>query len=309
MSAGWVAAGVRGQGLARSRLGHDGACSLATTESLADALAILVRTPYGREVRADMDLIDAQQAVAATVLWHLRILAGWAPSLRSGSLRLMAAGFEIANVTGHMARLAGQPAPAPFALGSLAMAWPMVSVARTPAEVRTALRTSVWGDPGSDDLPTIRLALQLGWTRRILDSVPAAADWAISGTALVLARVLAVGALPALSRSTRRDVTHILGPQWQQASCLDELARCLPRPAAQALRGVNGAENLWRAEVRWWATVESTGAALAARPHPGPASGIGVVGLLAADAWRTRAALAIAARGGGVLSEVLDAVA
>ena len=309
MSAGWVAAGVRGQGLTRRRLGDDGARSLAASESLTDALTILVRTPYGRDVRADMDLTDAQHAVAATVLWHLRILAGWAPSLRSGSLRLMAAGFEITNVIGHMARISGQPAPAPYALGSLSMAWPTVSVARTPAEVRTALRSSMWGDPGSGDLATIRLTLQFGWTRRVLDSVPAAADWAISRTALMVARVLAAGALPTLSRSTRRDVTHVLGPQWQQARSLDELARCLPRPAAQALQGVDAADDLWRAEVRWWATVESAAATLATLPHPGPSSAIGVVGLLATDAWRTRAALAIAARGGGELSEVLDAVA
>ncbi len=309
MSAGWVAAGVRGQGLARRRLGPDGARRLAASESLAAALTTLLHTPYGREVRADMDLATAQTAVAATFLWNLRILAGWAPSLGSGSLRLMAASFEITNITGHLARLGGQPAPAPFALGSLAMAWPMVSVARTPAEARAALASSVWGDPEGDDLPTIHLALQFGWSRLVLDGVPEAGEWAISGAALVLARVVAAGALSALSRSARRDVTHVLGPRWQQAASIGDLARYLPRPAAQALRGVDGAEDLWRAEVRWWATVESAGAALAARPHRGPSPCIGVAGLLAADAWRTRAALVMAARGGGELAEVLDAVA
>jgi hypothetical protein len=276
---------------------------------LAAALATLLRTPYGREVRADMDLATAQHAVAATLLWHLRILAGWAPSLRSGSLRLMAAGFEISNVTGHVARLGGRPAPAPYALGSLAMAWPTVSVARTPAEVRTALRSSAWGDPGGDDLPIVGLALQFGWARQVFDGVPEAADWAVSGAALVLARVVALGALPALSRSARGDISRVLGPRWQQAASLGELARYLPRPAALALRGVDGAEDLWRAEVRWWASVESAGAVLAARPPRGPSSCVGVAALLAADAWRTRAALVMAAGGGGELAEVLDAVA
>jgi len=62
MTVGWVAAAVRGRGMARRRLGRDGVRRLAASESLAVALATLASTPYGREVRPDMDLAS----VAAT---------------------------------------------------------------------------------------------------------------------------------------------------------------------------------------------------------------------------------------------------
>ncbi len=136
MSAGWVAATVRGRGLARRRLGEEGAKHLARSGSLPAALAALGTTSYGPAVRADMDLVTAQRAVSATVLWHLRVLAGWGPPLGAGPLRALAAGFEIANVSGHLARLAGEPAPAPYALGSMATAGRRSRVARSVADVR-----------------------------------------------------------------------------------------------------------------------------------------------------------------------------
>jgi hypothetical protein len=304
-----VAAGVRGRGLLRHRLGHDGARSLASSASLADAVAILSGTAYGRELRGDVGLGPAQRAVSATLLWHLRILAGWAPPLRADSLRLMAAGFEIANVTGHLARLQGLPALAPYSLGSLATAWPAVSAARTTGQVRQVLRASPWGDPQTDDLPALRLALQLAWARRVVDGAPGATDWATTGAALVLARVLGNDALPALSRSARRDATHILGPRWQRARSLDELARLLPHAGAGALSGIGGPDELWRAEIGWWEAMESSAASLVARLRRDASDAVGVAALLAADAWRTRAALAMAARGGGELGKVADAVA
>jgi len=309
MSAGWVAASVRGRGLVRRRLGDDGARRLARSASLPSALDALGNTPYGPALRADMDLATAQRAVSATVLWHLRVLAGWGPPLGAGPLRLLAAGFEIANVSDHLARLAGQPAPAPYTLGSMATVWPPVSRARTPAEVRTALRTSGWGDPGSDDPAAVRLAMQLAWARRVSDEVPGAADAAIGGGALVVARVLAAGARATLGPSARRDATRLLGPQWTEAVSAEDLARHVPRRARQALHGVESAENLWQAERRWWSAVESTGGTLAARFATGAAAGVGVAALLAVDAWRVRAALALAAGGGGDLAEVLDGVA
>ena len=198
MSAGWVAAGVRARGLARRRLGRDGARALAASDSLAAALGTLANTPYGREVKTEMDLASAEHAVFATLLWHMRILAGWGPPLGSGPLRLLATGFEVANVTGRLARIGGQNAASPYALGSMATAWPAISEARTPTEVRAALASSSWGDPGGEDLATVRLALPLGWARRVLDGVPGAADWAISGSALVLCRVLMADAFSAL---------------------------------------------------------------------------------------------------------------
>lgn len=309
MSAGWVAAAVRGKGLARRRLEPDVLTSLAASRSLAEALAILARTPYGREVRPDMDLATAQWAITATLVWHLRILLGWSPPLRSRPLREVTAGFEIGNVVGHLARMNGQPAPASLTLGSLGTAWTALSRSQSPAELHAALRSSVWGDPGGDDPATVRLALQLRWARRVLDGAPAAADWAVSGTTLILARVLATDALSTLGRSARLDITYVLGPRWQHATSFAELPGLLPLAVGRLLRDVDGADDLWRAEARWWAALESGGAALMAHPLSDSSSSIGVAALLAVDAWRARAAIAIAAHGGGALEEVFDGVA
>jgi len=282
---------------------------LAASDSLATALGTLVHTPYGREVRTDMDLPSAERAVFATLLWHMRILAGWGPPLGAGPLRLLAAGFEIANITDHLVRLEGQKTPDPYALGSMATAWPAVSGARTPAEVRAALASSSWGDPGGEDLATVRLALVLGWARRVFDGVPGAGDWAVSGAALVLSRVGTAGAVSALGSSARRDVDHLLGSRWQEMASPGEFAGRVPTAAAKALEGIAGVDDVWRAEARWWSGVEASGAVLAAHSPPDVSCSVGVVGLLAADAWRTRAALEIAARGGGDIGELLDAVA
>jgi len=309
VSAGWVAAGVRGRGLLRRRLGRDGALQLATLPSLGSALGALERTPYGREISPGQDLAAAQHAVSAAVLWHLRILAGWSPPLGAGPLRLLGSGFEIANVTGHMLGLSGEPARDPYALGSLATAWPAVSAARTPAEVRAALRSSAWGDPGSEQLPAIRLALQFAWALRVYDGVPGAGDWATAGAALLVSRVLVAGADDSLGPGAVRDATHLLGPNWQRANSLQDVGRHLPRVAARALEGVDNPEQLWRAEARWWATVEAAATPLAVRPRPDATAGVGVAALLAADAWRIRAALALAGHGGGDLAGVLLDVA
>lgn len=309
MSTGWVAAGVRGRGLTRRMLGRAGARTLAAAPSLASALDALVRTPYGHDVRADMDLVSAGRAVFSTLLWHMRILAGWGPPLGTPPLRLLAAGFEIANVADHLARVEGRAAPDPYVLGSMATVWPAVSRARTAAQVRATLAASSWGDPGADDPGTIQLSLLFGWARRVLDGVPGSEDWAVSGAAVVLCRVLAAGAFATLGPNARRDARHVLGARSCEATSPGDLAGRLPRPAGRVLQGVTGADDLWRAEVRWWSMVEAAGGELVARPRPDASSSVGAVGLLAADAWRTRAALELAARGGGDLAEICDAVA
>ncbi len=309
MSAGWVAAMVRGRGLALRQIGREEAREVAHCTSLASAIAMLASTAYGRELRSDMDLASAQHAVSATVLWHLRVLAGWGPSLGARPLRVLAAGFELSNIVGKLAALRGETASRPYALGSLALSSTAILAARTAAEVRSDLRSSPWGDPGSDDPAVIRLALQLGWARLVLEGAPEAGDWATSGAALVLARVLAVGALSSLSPSARHDASRVLGRNWQRATALSELPQYLPRMAARFLRGAETPEDLWRAEASRWTIVESSATALAARTPPDAGCAIGVAGLLATDAFRARAALALAANGGGDLFGVLDAVA
>lgn len=309
MSAAWVAAGVRGRGLLRRRIGRDGAARLASSPSLEAALAELEASPYRREARQGLDLESAQWAVSATVLWHLRVLAGWGPPLAAGPLRVLAGPFEIANIVGHLAQLNGQHQHSPYDLGSLATAWATVSRARSVAEVRAALRSSPWGDPGADELPALRLSLELAWARRAFDGVPGASEWAISTAALVIARVVAAGAGASLTPGAVRDTTHLLGRRWQTTGSIAALVASLPRSAAKTLDGVTDPDDLWLAEVRWCAALDESGAALVARPRPDSATGAGVAAQLEADAWRVRAALAVAAGGGSSESEVLGGVA
>ena len=317
MSMGWVAAGTRGRGLLRRRLGSDGARRLASSGSLSETVGVLAHTPYGHDVRPGMDLPTAQHAVSATLLWHLRVLAGWGPPLSATYLRVLAGGFEIANVTMHLAGLAGSasgrppgfPDGPPYVLGALATAWPQVSPARTPADVRHALAASAWGDPEATDPASVRLALQIAWARRVAEAVPDAAESATSYAALVFARVLAAGALPALGPSVVRGVRLLLGPRCAAATSVGELSRCLPRRTARVLRDVGSVDDLWRAEARWRTLLEVDGSAAAGSAHPGVGSVVGVVKLLAVDAWRVRGALEFAARGGRQVAEVADVVA
>lgn len=309
MSASWVAAGVRARGLARRRLGPEGAARVARRASLGAALDDLGHTTYQHDVRPGMDLRQAQHAVTATVIWNLRVLAGWGPATGAGGPRLLSTWFEIPNVACHLATLAGRDADPPFQLGSLSTAWPRVSGARHPDEVRRALAASAWGDPGASDPAGIQMALQLAWARRVADGAPEAARWAAGYAALVMARALVAGALGALPPRARRDARHLLGEHGQGAGTLGDLGRLVAHAATWVLEGIDDPDELWRAETRWWARVEADGHVLAARAQSGDATGVGVFGLLAADGWRTRAALELAARGGGSLDEVLDAVA
>ena len=61
----------------------------------------------GRDVRVDQTLAEAEDAVGRTLLWHLRVLAGWLPRTGVDQLRLLAGWFELANVDDQVHRLAG----------------------------------------------------------------------------------------------------------------------------------------------------------------------------------------------------------
>jgi hypothetical protein len=309
VSAAWVAAGVRGRGLLRRRIGLAEARALAASPSLESALAVLTESSYGRDVRPGQDRASAQHAVSATVLWNLRVLAGWAPPFGAGPLRVLIGGYEISNVTGHLLELSGQPAPVPYALGSLGTVWPSVSAAQTPRGVRDALRSGGWGDPESDELPAIRIALRLAWARRVFEEVPGAADWAVAGAALVVARVLVSQCLPSLGRSARTDASRVLGSKWETATSPEDLVGHLPAAAAQLLDGATTHEQLWRAEASYWSMIEASAAELVARPRSDATGMLGVAALLAVDGWRVRAALALVGRPISVQAEVFDDVA
>lgn len=308
LTPGWVAGSVRARHLLQRRLGPDAARRLAEAASLAEALERLSGTAYGRRCRAGLDLSAAQRAVADTALWDIRVLAGWVPPQALEPVRALASWFEIANVDDRLAYLAGAEIPVPFALGGLVTAWPRLAAAQSPAELRTGLIGSAWGDPGSSDPAVIRLALRLAWARRVLVSVEDAAEWAAGAVALLIARERFLAGRPADALAARRPPG--VGTTWPGAGGISELRAALPLQAAWALDGAAEPAELWRWEAAWWRRVEDDAERLARDAHMGRCAVIGCVVLLAVDAWRTCGALESAARGGGPTAlEVFDEVA
>jgi hypothetical protein len=276
-----VAGFVRGRGLLRHRRGPEGAARLAASTSLDDALADLADGPYGRDIRPGMELGAAQHAVQSALLWHLRILAGWESPIRSGPVRVLAAGFEINNVVTHLAGLASQGtspfAPPPyFTLGSFSTVWPAVRREVSPEAVRRVLAHSAWGDPESVEPARVLLGMRLGWARRVAIEVPQANSWARQAASVLWSHLAAVGLEAGLGSTARRDLERVLGARAYAGGP----PATLPRP--------------WAAEAGWWIEVERESRSMAAAGDAGTGCTVGVVGLLAADAWRTGAALGLA---------------
>jgi len=295
MSTGWVAGSVRAQAMARRRLGTAGVRSLARSGSLAEAVETLASSPYGRHVRLAASLADAQHGVIEALLWNLRVLAGWLPSAGVRSMRALAGWFEIANVDEHLARLAGQPAEAPYRLGVLGSAWNRLAATTSASDLRQQLAASVWGDPGGHTPREISLAMRAVWAQRVATQVPDAAPWAMGAMALLVAGELHAAGRPLPDRAAR-GVDVLLGRAWSTSASLAALRTSLPSRARWVLRGVDRPEELWRAETRWWARLHADGLALAGGAGFGPGRPIGAVALLAYDAWQVRAALEVAAR-------------
>jgi len=307
MTAGWVAVSVRARAMTRRRLGRVAARSLAASPSIGAALAALARTPYGRDVRPEQTLAEAQHAVVDTAVWNLRVLAGWAPREGVAMLRVLFGVVETMNVINHLRRLSGIEAPPPYRLGRMATAWARLGGTTRSEDVRTVLATSPWGDPGGESPRDIVLAMRTSLADRVIATVPAAAAWAVGSTALLVAREVVAGRQELPSRACEA-AERVLGSAAPTARTLPELVAALPARARWALDDIAQPEELWRAEARWWLRVERDGFALARRTAPGPEVLVGAVALLAADAWRVRGALELAARGGAPL-EVFDAVA
>jgi hypothetical protein len=306
MSTSWVAASVRARALARRRVGAAGARSLAALP-LPEATAALADTPYHHDVRASDDLAAAQRGTAAAVLWHLRVLGGWVPRSGTPALRALAAGFEVANVDEHMRSLRGEPTEPAFRLGSFATAWPRLRHTTSLRDLRDELTTSAWGDPGGDGVRTIGLALRTSWAGRVWRAVPQARRWASGAAALLVLRERWV-ADRRLPEVVVDNLEPVLGVEWISASSMAASAQAMPAEATWVVADADGPDELWRAEATWWRRVESDGFAMVRGSSFGLAPVVGSLGVLAADAWRVRAALEVAATDGAVM-ELFDAVA
>jgi hypothetical protein len=308
VAARWVAGTVRARALARRRLGRGAARSLATSGSLADAVDALAVSPYGHDVRVGQPLAAAQRAVGATLLWHLRVLAGWLPATGAEAMRVLAGWFEVANVDELLRDLAGSGSRTPpYRLGRLATAWPRLSQAASPAAVREVLATSAWGDPGGDTPRLIGLGMRVTWAARVAEVSEEARGWAAGGMALLLARERFAAGRP-LPAQTMAPASGLLGLDWAEAGSLREAADQLARAGRWALAGISDPADLWQAEGSWWARVERDGFALLRRPQFALDAALGSVAVLAADAWRVSGALEVAARAGSGV-EVFDALA
>jgi hypothetical protein len=310
MSAGWVAGSVRARALARRRVGAAEARGLASCGSLAEAMAVLAATPYRVGARnAGQDLAAAQHAIAAALLWDMRVLAGWLP--QSGALRALAGWFEIANVAERLAELDGRTPGELFSLGALATAWPQLRRSGSLAELRRTLAASAWRDPGGSTAAEIEVGMRARWASRVATLGESTRILAGAALALLVAGER-FGVPPTGSQRPENPVltsvaASLLG-QATYADSLDELAGRLPRRLAWVFDPVMSPGDLWRAEAAWWGRAEREGHRLLAGSgfESGPV--IGAVIVLAADARRVGAALEIAARGGGPI-EAFDAVA
>ena len=293
--------------MTRRRLGRAGAHDLARCVDLPGAVARLRTSPYGHGLGAETTLDEAQRAVVNTVVWNARVLAGWVPREGATILRVLFGAVEAHNVMDHLAGLLGGATPEPFHLGALATAWPRLSTTGTPEALRRALAASPWGDPGGSSPQEIGPALTTNLADRTIAAVPAAASWAAGATALLLARtvVLQQQELPARARAAGG---RVVGAAALDARTLSELRTSLPAIARWALADIDAPVELWRAEARWWSRVDSDGRGLVRSTRPGSEIVVGAVAMMAADAWRVRAALEVAARGGRSI-EVLDEVA
>jgi hypothetical protein len=271
---------------------------------LDEAVELLARSPYGPRVRAGDTLPAAERGVAATLLWNLRVLAGWLPVRGAGMMRALVAWFEIANVEEHRRALDGRPAAAPFELGSLATAWPVLAATGSADELRAALAASPWGDPGGIGPRDIQLTMRLAWAERVMARVPPARGWALGASALVVAREL-LGRGQSLPDRAAAIARALLGPRLD-ATSLPALRRSITAEARWALDGLDDAADLWLGEARWWQRVRVEAARRLARSMFGPDRVIAVALLLAADAWLVCGALETAARGRG--NEAFDAL-
>ncbi len=308
MKADWVAASVRARSMAQRRVGAGTSREIAAEPTLEGALSALRETSYGERLGGVSGLAGAQRVIQETVLWQLRVLAGWLPASGTVLARAAAGTFEIENIVALAHQLAGgAQAPEPFHLGALSTSWHRVGLAGSNEDLATILRTTAWGGIGGDGPGPLRAALRVALARRLAAVAPAAQTWCGAVCVLTAAQAL-TGDGAALPPPLLHLLRPILGRSWESADTFEEFRIALPPSLQKVILDLAAPNELWRAEARAHAVVEKDGFRLLRSAMPGPEVALGAMAVLSVDAWRVRAALAAAAGEAGA-SEVLDEVA
>ncbi|WP_331767954.1 hypothetical protein [Embleya sp. NBC_00896] len=305
MTAGWAPGAVRARTMLSRCVGPDELRRIAALSALDEAVQGLGSTAYGRRVGAADSLAEAQRAVADTLLWQLRVLAGWQTRSGADDVRLLASGFEISNTEAHIRSIRNGEGAPPYRLGALAIAWPRLAHTSSLPELRAQLARSPWGDPGADTAAAIGVGMRVAASVRVAEQVPLAAVWARKRLALLICRERFLLERELTDR-TRRIASRLLGAAAPHARSFADYRRAVPTETRTVFAGIDRPAQLWRAEARWWTDVECEGRRLLRRRGLGQAAVVGAIALMSTDAWRTRAALAVATTG-GVSPEVLDA--
>ncbi|MDN4477524.1 hypothetical protein QQX10_08085 [Demequina sp. SYSU T00039] len=307
MSIAWVAAAVRTRALVSGRAGAAGAARLAAAGSLEQARELVARWSYGARLPESATVTGLQLATRETLLWQLRVLAGWAPAGGTRILRAAAAPFERDNILGLARELRGDRAGPAHDLGSLATSWGALRRAASPEDLRAALARTPWGAVEPEEEDRLAELLEAAWLLRYAQTAPAARVWVSRRAALVAARAVVVDGDSPSAGLTRR-LRPLLGRAWEEARDLPALTAALPPHVRPILAGIDGAEDLWRAEARDRALTEAEATALMRSGAPRQEVVVAGLALLEVDAWRVQAAAA-ALEAGPAAREVLDAAA
>jgi len=299
--------------MAQRRVGAGTSRVLAGSPSLDAALSGLRESFYAQQLHGVVGLAAAERAVRETVLWQLRVVAGWLPATGTGMARAVAGTFEIENIVALAHQFDGGPrAPEPFQMGALGTAWHRLESTTSAGDLAAALHTTSWGD-GSGGTPAalgpgmLGTVLRVVWARRLAAMAPPARPWCGALCVLTAARCVGDGGVTAPPQLLHL-LRPVLGRSWESAGSLGDFRAALSPSLHMVLRDLASPRELWRAEARIHFDVEKDAFGLLRHSMPGPDVVLGAMMVLSMDAWRVRAALAAAAAGAGA-SEVLDEAA
>ena len=279
MSAGWVAGSVRGRLLTRRRLGTAGAREVARTGSSDAAVAALAGSSYGRDVHAGMSV--GRRRAGRSGRCACGICGCWRDGCRLGPATpcgCSPAGSSWSTSATGSLRWPASRVVEPYVLGALAVAGP----GWRPRRPRMRFGRRSPGRPGATQGRRSGLTRRSPWRRGGRAGwptpYPGRRTWAAGAAALVVPGS-SPPASPARRRRRRSPAATRAGVGEPQPMSRAWRRGCQPR-RRWVLDGMDGPDDLWRAEGRWWRRVDDDAAASCGprgparrwRPRPRPAS-------------------------------------